>query len=103
MSSQEIKELELGEFSKLENSFGIAVIEEKPLFLIKNQLTGNEVYIFDTLNLNPSEVITEMLGQDLSTYIFNEIEKGKGILEKENASEIIAEMELPILSIKTSS
>ena len=103
MSNQEIEEMELGEFSKLENSFGIAVIEEKPLFLLKNQLTGNEVYLFDTLNLNPSEVIKETLGQDLSTYIFIEIEKGKEILEMENANEIIAEMELPILSIKTSS
>lgn len=103
LSNQEIKEMELGEFSKLENSFGIAVIEEKPLFLLKNQLTGNEVYVFDTLNLNPSEVMVETLGQDLSNYIFNAIEKGKEILEMENASEIIAEMEPPILSIKTSS
>ncbi len=103
LSNQEIKEMELSEFSKLENSFGVVVIAEKLLFLIKNKLTGNEVYFFDTLNLNPSEVIIETLGQDLSTYIFNEIEKGKEILEMENASEMIAEMELPILSIKTSS
>lgn len=103
LSYQEIKEMELDEFSKLENSFGIAVIEEKPLFLLRNQLTGNEVNLFDTFNLNTSEVITETLGEDLSTYIFSEIKKGKEILEMENAVEMIEGMEPPILTIKTSS
>lgn len=102
MSIQEIKEMELDEFSKLDNSFGITVVKGNPLFLLKTELLENGVGLFDTFNLNPTEVITETLGPDLSTYIFNEIEKGKEILKMENAVEIIAEMELPIFSTKIS-
>lgn len=102
-SKHENKKMELSEFCELNNSFGVAVSEEQFHFLLKNELTHNELVMFDFLNLDAGQVIKETLGKDLCSYVLDSIENGKEILEMENALEIIMEIEPPIMTIKTSS
>jgi|GEM_PF-1110177 len=102
-SFHESKKMELDKFSELENSLGIALAKDQFLFLIKNVLTQNELYIFDFVNLNSEQIIRETLGEDLAAYIFNSIENGKHVLAMENATDIIADMEPPIMSVESSS
>ncbi len=102
-SKQENKKMELSEFSKLKNSFGVAVSSKKLYFLMNNELTNNELSMFDFLNLDVEQIIKDTLGKDLSNYILNTIENGKKILEMDNALELISEIEPPVMTIKTSS
>ncbi|MFA5297406.1 MAG: hypothetical protein WC389_04280 [Lutibacter sp.] len=102
-SKQEIKNIELSEFLRFNNALGMAISNENSYFLIKDKLTRNIPSMFDFINLDTNRIIKDTLGEDLSNYILETIERGKIILEKDNAQEIIRKMIPPILTIKTNS
>lgn len=103
MTNHQMKEMSFKEFSNLPSSSGFVETNGELFFLVKSQLTNNELRIFDFLNLDMKGVIKGTLGEKLAQAIFDEINQGKVVLEMENAEEEISKIGSLVLKIKTSS